>query len=178
MPHMDTLLEGVQAHPVEARTGVRWQQNPLTDSTCPCIILLVDDRACEATTLVARWRYPTPRREPISLATSPLLVAVICVSSCGMPDAPPVGHPTKGGGMVLGYATEIIVHQVKQSDIIGISFVGDGKVFTHHVEYEGGSMSDVLESACDLANNFEEATGIPWRLHDESKGRFEAVYGE
>lgn len=60
---------------------------------------------------------------------------------------------------------------------MGVSFVGGKEVFTHIVYCDPECESqDPLESACDLANNFEEATGIPWRLHDESKGLFKADY--
>lgn len=77
-------------------------------------------------------------------------------------------------GNLWGYATEILVHKTEHSDTMGVSFVGDGRVFTHIVYTEGDD--DVLASACDLANGFEEATGIPWRLHDESRGQFAVEY--
>lgn len=76
--------------------------------------------------------------------------------------------------MVAGYATEIVVHQVEEPDTIGVSFTDYAdNIFTHMVFCEGDG--DVLASACDLANSFEEATGIPWRVHDESKGLFMGV---
>ena len=75
-----------------------------------------------------------------------------------------------------GWAKEIIVHLTDKDDTVGVSFVGNPsskEVFTHFVSATvDGECDSSLQAACSLAGNFEEATGIRWRLHDESKGLF------
>lgn len=76
--------------------------------------------------------------------------------------------------MTAGYAIEIVVHQTDEPGVIGVSFTDYGdNLFTQFVCGDG----DNLASACELANSLEEATGVQWRLWDESAGLFMGVDG-
>ena len=76
---------------------------------------------------------------------------------------------------MAGYATEIIVHQTEEEDVVGVSFTDRGENLFTQMVCAGEEGADALASACDLANSLEEATGVRWRLWDESMGLFMGV---
>lgn len=70
-----------------------------------------------------------------------------------------------------GKAYEIVIHKNSENEeSLDITFHGRGYAYSIEISPTGDDPKE--ECAIDFASNLEEATGLRWRIHDESNGPF------
>ena len=73
------------------------------------------------------------------------------------------------GRAYTGRAHEIVIHS-NDEDLLTVTL--HGKSYAYCIKIYPEEESAVEECAIDFATNLEEATGLRWRVHDESRGKF------
>ena len=80
------------------------------------------------------------------------------------------------GNRLGGFATEILIHRSSEGDgQMCVSLVGEGDIYTYWVD-SAREDQDAHDAAIHMATNLEAATGLRWRIHEESRGPFRATY--